>query len=111
MTVATMAFTARRQEVDLGAQEVAIRAGRAGQRVKLEAVMVQDVDGWAVGTGGCASDGAVAGAVGGVERVGEMAGVVHCLPISIPIKKSRMQSSTTQVAAIATMREVIVKTY
>lgn len=35
----------------------------------------------------------------------------HCLPISTPIKKRRMQSSTTQVAAMATIREVIVKTY
>ena len=73
--------------------------------------MVQNVDGWVLGAMGGASTGAVAGGTGEVERAGGPAGVVHCLPISIPIRKSRMQSNTTQVAAIATIREVIVKTY
>ncbi len=36
---------------------------------------------------------------------------VHCLPISTPIKKRRMQSKAAQVAAMATIREVMVKTY
>ena len=63
--------------------------------------------------------GAVVGESAGVAPdtagTGSTAGTVrdriHCLPISTPIKKRRMQSKAAQVAAMATIREVMVKTY
>ncbi|CAA2103468.1 hypothetical protein VVAX_02276 [Variovorax paradoxus] len=54
------------------------------------------------GEEGCSAAGAVAAGA---------AGAAISLPISMPIRNRRTHSSTRQAAVIATMREVIVKTY
>ena len=74
-------------------------------------IMVQGVDVCAFGVAAGFSAGAVPGTTVAAGMAGVTAFVFNNLPISMPIKKSRMQSNTRQAPAIATIREVMVKTY
>jgi hypothetical protein len=108
---ATMAMvTMRQQRRGFSSARAFRREESENQEMRVSGVMVQDVDGCALGSVAGGGGGAPGAAVGD-ERFGDLACAAHCLPISTPIRKSRMQSNTTQLAAMATIREVMVKTY
>ena len=97
-----IAIGRRRTHAKRGSQEI---RGR-------DIIRVQEVDGCTWGTAAGGVTGTVPDGVTGLVDVGAMdEPMPRCLPISIPIKKSKIQSSTRQVTVMATIREVIVKTY